>query len=159
MPIFLNFWPSFTPGVPGGTTNDACPRLLSSGSTEATTTCKQGTCVMPPLVIHVLVPLITHSSFASSYTARVRNDDTSEPASASLTQNAATCRSSSVPKHCGTHSPICSGVPLPRMPDTPSVVPRIASVMPASPHASSSEIIGNVMPVGSPNALAMKSSE
>ena len=39
---------------------------LSSGSTEATTTCTVGTCVMPPFVIHVLVPFSTHSSFASS---------------------------------------------------------------------------------------------
>jgi hypothetical protein len=110
-------------------------------------------------VIHVLVPLITHSSLASSYTARVRNDETSEPASASLTAKAATRRSSAVPKHCGTHSPICSGVPLPTMPDTPSVVPMIASVMPASPHAISSETIGNVIPVGSPKQLATNSHE
>ena len=46
---------------------------------------------MPPLVIHALVPLSTHSSLASSYTARVRSDDTSEPASGSLTQNAPSC--------------------------------------------------------------------
>ena len=39
---------------------------------------------MPPLVIHALVPLSTHSSLASSYTARVRRLDTSEPASGSL---------------------------------------------------------------------------
>ena len=43
---------------------------------------------MPPLVIHALVPLSTHSSLASSYTARVRRLDTSEPASGSLTQKA-----------------------------------------------------------------------
>ena len=66
MPIFLNFCPIDRPGVPGGTTNEACPRLLRSGSTDATTTCTHGTCVMPPLVIHVFVPLMTHSSFASS---------------------------------------------------------------------------------------------
>ena len=66
IPIFLNFWPIVSPGVPGGTMNDAWPRLFSSGSTAATTTCVHGTCVIPPLVIHVLVPLITHSSLASS---------------------------------------------------------------------------------------------
>ena len=38
---------------------------------------------MPPLVIHALVPLSTHSSLASSYTARVRSEETSEPASGS----------------------------------------------------------------------------
>ena len=41
----------------------AWPRPLSSGSTEATTT---WTSAMPPLVIHALVPLSTHSSLASS---------------------------------------------------------------------------------------------
>ena len=45
------------------------------------------------------------------------------------------------------------------MPETPSVVPKIDSAMPASPQHSSSEIIGKVMPVGSPNALAMNSIE
>ena len=34
IPIFLNFWPMLTPGVPGGTMNDAWPRLFSSGSTD-----------------------------------------------------------------------------------------------------------------------------
>src|SRR5436853_4212908 len=104
---------------------------------------------MPPLVIHVLVPLSTHSSFASSYTARVRNDETSEPASGSETANAERWTSSAVPKHCGTHSAICSGVPLPTMPDTPSVVPRSASVIPAQPHERSSLTIAIVSPVGS----------
>ena len=63
MPCFLNFWPWLSPGVPGGTTKAAWPRELSSGSTESTRTC---TSAMPPLVIQVLVPLSTHSSFASS---------------------------------------------------------------------------------------------
>ena len=63
MPSFLNFWPWRSPGVPGGTTKLACPRDFSSGATDATITC---TSAMPPLVIHVLVPLSTHSSFASS---------------------------------------------------------------------------------------------
>ena len=44
---------------------------------------------IPPLVIHVFVPLRTHSSAASSYTARVRREDTSEPASGSDTAKAA----------------------------------------------------------------------
>ena len=69
----------------GGTTKLAWPLPFSSGSTLATTT---WTSAMPPLVIHALVPLIVHSSLASSYTARVRRFDTSEPASGSLTQNA-----------------------------------------------------------------------
>ena len=67
--------------------------------------------------------------------------------------------SSGVPKHCGTHSAICSGVPLPRMPETPSVVPKIASAIPAQPHVSSSLIIGNVSPVGSAKKLVIASWE
>ena len=63
MPCFLYFWPCERPGVPGGTMKLAWPRPLSSGSTEATTT---WTLAMPPLVIHALVPLRTHSSLASS---------------------------------------------------------------------------------------------
>ena len=82
------------PCVPGGTMKLAWPRPFSSGSTAATTTC---TSAMPPLVIHALVPLSTHSSLASSYTARVRSDDTSEPASGSLTQNAPSCDLVGVP--------------------------------------------------------------
>ena len=47
----------------GGTMKLAWPRPLSSGSTAATTTWMSA---MPPLVIHALVPLSTHSSLASS---------------------------------------------------------------------------------------------
>src|SRR5579875_989303 len=84
---------------------------------------------------------------------------TSEPASGSDTQNAARATFSGVPKHCGSHSPTCSGVPLAKMPATPSVVPKMASPIPASPHAISSITIGVEMPVGSANMLATKSSE
>ena len=63
MPCFLYFWPCDRPFVPGGTTKLAWPRPFSSGSTAATTT---WTSAMPPLVIHALVPLSTHSSLASS---------------------------------------------------------------------------------------------
>ena len=48
---------------PGGTTNAACPREPSSGSTTAVTTC---TLAMPPLVAYAFCPLRTHSSVASS---------------------------------------------------------------------------------------------
>ena len=63
MPCFLYFWPCDRPLVPGGTTKLAWPRPFSAGSTVATTT---WTSAMPPLVIHALVPLSTHSSLASS---------------------------------------------------------------------------------------------
>jgi hypothetical protein len=63
MPCFLYFWPIDRPFVAGGITKLAWPRLFSAGSTVATTT---WTLAMPPLVIHALVPLRTHSSLASS---------------------------------------------------------------------------------------------
>ena len=63
MPCFLYFCPCDRPFVPGGTTNEAWPRPLRAGSTVATTT---WTSARPPLVIHALVPLSTHSSLASS---------------------------------------------------------------------------------------------
>ncbi len=156
MPCFLNFWPWLMPFVPGGTTKLAWPRALSSGSTAATTT---WTSAMPPFVIHVFVPFSTHSSVAASYSARVRRLATSLPASASLTAKAPVWSFSGVPKHSGTHSATCSGVPLPTIPDTARVDPKIERAMPASPQHSSSLTIGNVIPVGSPKALAMNSHE
>ena len=114
---------------------------------------------MPPLVIQVLVPFSTHSSFASSYTARVRRELTSLPASGSLTANAPSWILSGVPKHCGTHSAICSCVPLAMMPDTASVDPKIARVMPASPQHISSLTTGHMRPVGSVNAFVQNSRE
>ena len=104
---------------------------------------------MPPLVAHAFWPLSTHSSLASSYLAVVRIAETSEPASGSEAQKAATLGSSAVPKHCGIHSPICSGVPCPKIAATASEVPMIAMPMPASPQNSSSLTIGSVRPVSS----------
>ena len=52
---------------------------------------------MPPLVAHAFWPLSTHSSVASSYFARVRRAETSEPASGSETQKEPTCGSSGDP--------------------------------------------------------------
>ena len=79
----------------------------------------------------------------------MRSEETSEPASGSETQNEPTFGSSGVPKHCGIHSPICSGVPLEKMPAAASEVPMIAMPMPASPQNSSSLTIGSVRPEGS----------
>ena len=98
------------PLVPGGTTKAACPREPRSGSTTAITT---WTFAIPPLVAYAFCPLRTHSSVASSYRARVRIAETSEPASGSVEQNAATLGSAASPKHWGTHSTIWSGVPAP----------------------------------------------
>ena len=67
--------------------------------------------------------------------------------------------SSGVPKHCGIHSPICSGVPLAKMPATASVEPKMASAMPASPQLISSLTRHMSSPVGSEKAWATKSKE
>ena len=63
MPCLRNFCPWEIPGVPGGTTKLACPRVRSSGSTTAVTTWMSA---MPPLVAQVLTPSSTHSSVFSS---------------------------------------------------------------------------------------------
>ncbi len=88
---------------------------------------------MPPLVAHAFWPFRTHSSVASSYLAVVRIAETSEPASGSDEQNAATFGSSGVPKHCGTHSASWSGVPLPKIAATASEVPKIDMPIPRRP--------------------------
>jgi hypothetical protein len=63
-----------------------------------------------------------------------------------------------VPKHCGTHSITCSGVPLAAMPAAARPDPKIDRPMPASPQNSSSSTSGSVRPVGSfIDALAKKS--
>ena len=65
-----------------------------------------------------------------------------------------------VPKHWGTHSKTCSGVPDPAMPAAARPEPKIDSPMPASPQNSSSRAIGSVSPLGSDiEALAKKSKE
>ena len=115
---------------------------------------------MPPLVIHALVPLSTHSSAASSYVARVLSELTSDPASGSDTQNAPSWMASAVPKHCGTHSSTCSGRPAPAMPAAARPEPKMDRPMPASPQNSSSSATGSVRPDESPSdAWAKKSKE
>ena len=132
----------------------AWPREPSSRSTVAMTTC---TSAIPPLVAHAFWPLITHSSLASSYLAEVRIAETSEPASGSEEQKAATFGSSAAPKHCGIHSPICSGVPWPKIAATASEVPKIDIPIPASPQNSSSLTIGSESPDSSAQNCARPS--
>lgn len=130
---------------------DAWPLVPRAGSTTATTT---WTLAMPPLVAQVLVPLSTHSPVASSKTARVRIAPTSEPASGSEEQKAATLTSSASPYICGTQVPICSSVPLASTPTAASPVPTMDRAIPASPQNSSSIVIGMPRPVGSKNCWA-----
>ena len=79
----------------------------------------------------------------------MRTAETSEPAFGSEAQKAATFTSSGVPKQRGIHSPICSGVPWPKIEATARPVPMIDIPIPASPQNSSSLTIGSVNPVGS----------
>ncbi len=112
---------------------------------------------MPPFVAHAFWPLSTHSPLASSNFALVRTPETSEPALGSEAQNAATLRSSTVPKQRGIHSPICSPEPCPKIAATASEVPMIDMPMPASPQNSSSLTIGRPRPVGSAKNWAIPS--
>ena len=121
----------------------ACPRVPSDGSTAATTTC---TFAIPPLVAQVLTPLMTHSSDFSSYAARVRIAPTSLPASGSEEQNAPSFTSPGFPNICGSHSPICSGVPLETTDTAASELPTMDRPIPASPQNSSSNATGTPRP-------------
>ena len=114
---------------------------------------------MPPLVAQVFVPLSTHSSAASSKTARVLMLPTSEPASGSDEQKAATLTSFSSPNICGTHSAVCSGVPLATMATAASVVPTMARPIPASPQKISSMATGIPSPLASNHWVEKKSKE
>ena len=84
---------------------------------------------------------------------------TSEPASGSEEQNAATFGSASVPNMAGIHWPTCSSVPFARTEAAASVVPTIARPMPASPQKSSSMVIGMPRPDSSNHCVAKKSRE
>src|ERR687891_1267810 len=103
---------------------------------------------MPPFDAHAFWPLRTHSSFDSSYLAVVRMLETSEPASGSEEQKAATLGSSGVPKHCGTHFATCSGVPAALIAAAASEVPHRAIPIPPSPQKTSSFTIGRARPLG-----------
>lgn len=84
---------------------------------------------------------------------------TSEPASGSLEQKAATLGSDSVPNMAGTHCPTCSGVPFALTDAAARLVPTIARPMPASPQKSSSMAIGRPSPDSSKDWVAKKSIE
>src|SRR3989454_12707292 len=64
---------------------------------------------MPPLVMKTFCPLMTQSPFLRI--ARVFIEETSEPASGSVTANAPSAGLSGVPKHAGIQAEIWSGVP------------------------------------------------
>ena len=145
MPIFFSFLPMRRPLLPGGTTKLAWPRVPSSGSTAATTT---WTSAMPPFVMKIFWPLITQSPFLRI--ARVFIDDTSEPASGSVTAKAPRAGFSGVPKQAGIQVEIWSGVPWEKIAATGRPVPWMASAIPAQPQVSSSATSAGMIPVPSP---------
>ena len=147
MPCFLTFAPCSQPFVPGGMTKAAWPREPSSRSTEAITT---WTSAMPPLVAQAFWPLSTHSSLASSYLAVVRIAETSEPASGSEAQKAATLGSSARAEALRDPLAELLGGALPEdRGDGQRGARRSHMPMPASPQKSSSLTIGSVRPVSS----------
>ncbi len=91
--------------------------------------------------------------------ARVRIEPTSLPAPGSEAQNAPSLTSPASPNISGSHSPICSGVPLLATATAARVLPTRDSAMPASPQNSSSKAIGMPSPLGSSHWLEKKSSE
>ena len=92
----------------------------------------------------------THSSFASSYVARVRIAPTSLPASGSEEQNAPSLRSPGVPYICGHPlADLLVGAVGARRRPRRATVPTMESPMPASPQNSSSMAIGKPSPVSS----------
>src|SRR5215469_12509211 len=85
--------------------------------------------------------------------------ETSLPASGSEEQNAASLRSPGPPNICGSHSPICSLVPLEDSATAASELPTIDRPMPASPQNSSSNATGMPRPVGPSHCSLKNSSE
>lgn len=79
---------------------------------------------------------------------------TSDPASGSDEQNAATLTSFTSPYICGIQVPICSSVPLASTPTAARPVPMMDRPMPASPQKISSVAIGMPRPEGSKNCWA-----
>ncbi len=93
-------------------------------------------------------PLITQSPFLRM--ARVFIEETSEPASGSVTAKAPSAGLSTVPKQAGIQVAICSGVPWEKIAAIGRPVPWMASAMPAQPQVSSSATSAGMMPVASP---------
>src|SRR5215469_3217773 len=91
--------------------------------------------------------------------ARVRIAPTSLPASGSDEQNAPSFTSPGPPNICGSHSPICSLVPLLATATAASPVPPSDKPMPASPQNNSSKAVTMPRPLGSIHCEPKKSSE
>src|SRR5271169_6643524 len=84
---------------------------------------------------------------------------TSLPASGSEAQNAASLMSPGPPNICGSHSPICSLVPLDDRATAASELPTMDRPIPASPQNSSSNATGMPRPVGPSHCSPKNSSE
>ena len=110
---------------------------------------------MPPFVMKIFWPLMTQSPFLR--TARVFIDETSEPASGSVTAKAPSAGFSTVPKQAGIQVAICSGVPCEKMAAIGRPVPWMARAMPAQPQVSSSATSAGMIPVVSAKVCCRKS--
>jgi hypothetical protein len=102
---------------------------------------------MPPLVMNTFCPSRTQSS--PSRTARVRSEETSEPAPGSVTQKAPTLGSAGVPNSSGAQRATCAGVPEAIIATSGRPLPKMPSEMPAQPQQSSSTSNGCRMPESS----------
>ncbi len=136
MPIFLNFWPIVRPGVSGPMTKRVAAALqlgLDRGDDHVHGRHVRDAAVGDPRLGAVEHPLVL-GLVVDRARAQRRHVGTGVGFAHCERRRAAIA--SGVPKHCGTHSAICSGVPLPTMPDTPSVVPedreRDAGVSPST---------------------------
>ena len=84
-------------------------------------------------------------------------EETSEPASGSVTAKAPSAGLSGVPKQAGIQVEIWSGVPWEKIAATGRPVPWMASAMPAQPQVSSSATSAGMIPVPSPNVCCRNS--
>src|SRR5712692_1021704 len=113
-PIFLNTWPTRTPGVSAGMRNALTPAARSSGPVRAKTIYRPA---YPMLVMKTLVPLRMYPS--PWRRALVFNDAASDPAAGSVSANAPR---SSPDARRGSHRRFCSSVPKSRIGSLPTLV-------------------------------------
>mmetsp|Transcript_16341 Transcript_16341/g.51933 ORF Transcript_16341/g.51933 Transcript_16341/m.51933 type:complete len:268 (+) Transcript_16341:519-1322(+) len=132
-PMLISLRPTWMPGVSASTMNAVNALPAFSPPVRASTKYQLAT---PPLVIHILLPLITHLS--PFFSALVDRPATSEPAPGSVTQYAA-CSGSSVMRP--RYFFFCSSDPAMMTGASASEFASIAVIMPVHPHAISSPMM------------------
>ena len=109
MPCFFTFAPCSQPLVPGGMTKPAWPREPSSRSTDAIDDVDVGdAAVGRPRLLAVEHPLVLGLVVLGGGAKR---RDVGAGVGLGDAERARPWGRRAVPKHCGTHSIICSGVP------------------------------------------------